>query len=113
LEDATTLSKSRGFSGSAFSGWSRISSRPPTAPIIRITPSAAPSQAIGERALPFYFGSEFDAPWNVDALLQCAPDQPLSYHDESEAAFNFDLFRRPFYRVEGHLGKSSRMWRRN
>ena len=35
-----------------------------------------PGQALGERALPFYYGADFAAPWNVDALLQCAPDQP-------------------------------------
>jgi hypothetical protein len=77
----------------------------PSAPVLRITPSAAPAQPLGQRALPFYYGAEFDAPWNVDARLQCAPDQPISYHQESETAFNFDLARRPFYRIEGHLGK--------
>ena len=74
------------------------------APEIRLTPSAAYSQPLGERALPFYYGVGFSAPWHVEARLRCAPDEPLNYHRSPERAFAFDLCQLPFYRIEGHLG---------
>ncbi len=74
------------------------------APEIRLTPSAAYSRPLGERALPFYYGETFSAPWNVEARLRCAPDEPLGYHRGPERAFAFDLCELPFYRIEGHLG---------
>jgi hypothetical protein len=73
-------------------------------PEIRLTPSAAYSRPLGERALPFYYGESYSAPWNVEARLRCAPDEPLTYHRSPERAFAFDLCELPFYRIEGHLG---------
>jgi hypothetical protein len=75
-----------------------------SAPEIRLTPSAAYSQPLGARALPCYYGESFSAPWNVEARLRCAPDEPLNYHRSPERAFAFDLCELPFYRIEGHLG---------
>ncbi|MEX2382298.1 MAG: hypothetical protein WD490_07945, partial [Opitutales bacterium] len=77
----------------------------PSTSEIRITPSAAFHQALGERALPFYFGAEFSAPWNVEARLRCAPDAPSSYYRDPHAAFRSDIHSYPFYRIEGHLGR--------
>jgi hypothetical protein len=74
------------------------------APEVRLTPSAAYSRPLGERALPFYYGEGFSAPWNVGARLCCAPDEPLNYHRSPERAFASDLGELPFYRIEGHLG---------
>ncbi len=90
--------------------WQRLISLVPAfkqtqaTPEIRLTPSAACSRPLGERALPFYYGENFSAPWNVDARLHCAPDEPLSYHRNPEEAFAFDLCGLPFYRIEGHIG---------
>jgi hypothetical protein len=78
----------------------------PVAPQIRFTPSAGCHRPLGERALPFYFGDKFTAPWNVEARLRCAPDEPSSYHHNPHAAFGSDISCRPFYRIEGHLGRT-------
>jgi len=74
-------------------------------PQIRITPSVACSRPLGERALPFYYGETYAGPWNVEAHLRCAPDQPASYHRQPELAFAADACACTFYRVEGHLGR--------
>ena len=90
--------------------WQRLAGLPlafkqtQAAPEIRFTPSAAYGRPLGERALPFYYGEDFAAPWNVEARLRCAPDEPANYHRNPERAFAVDLCETPFYRIEGHLG---------
>lgn len=84
---------------------------------MKVTPSKKASNALGKRALPYYYKTSLNLikNWDYDKTKTYKSDENLGYQSanlsESDAIQNpldYDLDDHDFYRIEGHLGKDYR-----